>query len=46
MCEWVTMLYSRKLAEHCKPAIMEKNKNKKIRNKRKTLEDFKQRNEL
>ena len=27
MCNWITMLYSRKLAEHCKPAIMEKNKN-------------------
>ena len=27
MCNWVTMLYSRKLPEHCKPAIMEKNKN-------------------
>ena len=26
-CNWVTMLYSRKLTEHCKPAIMEKNKN-------------------
>ena len=24
MCDWVTMLYSRKLTEHCKPAIMEK----------------------
>ena len=27
MCNWVTMLYGIKLAEHCKPAIMEKNKN-------------------
>ena len=27
MCNWVTMLYSRKLTEHCKPAIMEKYKN-------------------
>ena len=26
MCTWITMLYSRKLTEHCKPAIMEKNK--------------------
>ena len=26
MCNWVTMLYSSKLTEHCKPAIMEKNK--------------------
>ena len=25
MCNWVTLLYSRKLPEHCKPAIMEKN---------------------
>ena len=24
MCNWVTMVYSRKLTEHCKPAIMEK----------------------
>ena len=38
MCNWVTMVYSRKLTEHCKPAKMEKikvitkeknNKNKK-----------------
>ena len=29
MCNWVTMLYIRKLTEHYKPAIMEKNKNKK-----------------
>ena len=32
MCNWVTMLYGRKLTEHCKPAIMKnhyilKNKN-------------------
>ena len=27
MCEWVILLYSRKLREHYKPAIMEKNKN-------------------
>ena len=27
MCNWVTSLYSRKLTEHCKPAIMKKNKN-------------------
>jgi len=26
-CNWVTMLYSGKLTEHWKPAIMEKNKN-------------------
>ena len=24
VCEWVTLLYSRKLTEHCKPRIMEK----------------------
>ena len=24
MCDWVTVLYSRKLTEHCKPAMMEK----------------------
>ena len=24
MCNWVTLLYSRKLKEHCKPAITEK----------------------
>ena len=27
MCDWVTLLYSRKLTEHCKAAIMEKIKN-------------------
>ena len=27
MCDWVNMLYSRKLTEHGKSAIMEKNKN-------------------
>ena len=27
MCNWVIMLYSRKLTEHCIPAIMEKSKN-------------------
>ena len=38
MCDWITLLYNRKLKEHCKPAIMEKikiinykiKKNKKI----------------
>ena len=25
MCNWVIMLYSRKLTEHCNPAIKEKN---------------------
>ena len=42
MCNWVALLYSRKLTEHCKPIIMEKiktivklknNKNLKIKNK-------------
>ena len=32
MCNWVTMLYSRRLTEHCKPAIMEKNKSHYIKN--------------
>jgi len=27
MCNWVAMPYSRKLTEHCKPAIVQKNKN-------------------
>ena len=27
MCNWAAMVYNRKLIEHCKPAIMEKNKN-------------------
>ena len=27
MCDWVTMMCNRKLTEHCKPAIIEKNKN-------------------
>ena len=31
MCNWVTMLYSRKLTEQCKPAITEKNKNHHIK---------------
>ena len=29
MCEWVTFLYSRKLTEHSKPGITEKNNFKK-----------------
>ena len=32
MCDWVTMLYSRILTEHCKPGIMEKNHYKKKTN--------------
>ena len=31
MCNWVTTLNSKKLTEHCKPAIMEKNKNQYIK---------------
>ena len=34
MCDWVSLLYSRKLTEHCKPALIEKikiiKKNKKL----------------
>ena len=26
ICDWVTVLYRRKLTEHCKPTIMEKTK--------------------
>ena len=33
MCNWVSMLYSRKLIGHCKPAVMEKNKNHYIHKK-------------
>ena len=35
MHDWVTLLYSRKLTENCKPAIVEKNKN--YLNKRKNI---------
>jgi len=40
MCDWVILLYSRKLTEHCKPAVMEKIKiiiNEKINKKGKNL---------
>ena len=30
MCDWVTLLYDKKLTEHCKPAIMEKKIIKKL----------------
>ena len=30
MCDWVSLLYCRKLTEHCKPTIMEKIKKLKI----------------
>ena len=33
MCDWVTLLYSRKLTEHHKPTIIEKNKNHYIKKK-------------
>ena len=33
MCDWVTLLYSRKLTEHSKPAITEKIKIIKIKKK-------------
>ena len=32
MCNWVTMLYSSKLAEHCKPGIMRKKIKKFLKN--------------
>ena len=35
MCDWVTLLYSRKLTEHYKPAMMEKIKIIKKKKKRK-----------
>ena len=41
MCNWVTMLYTGKLTEHCKPAIMEKNENHYIKKKRKEKEQTK-----
>ena len=37
ICNWVTLLYSKKLIEHCKPAIMEKNKNYKKRTNKRDL---------
>ena len=36
MCNWVTLLYSGKLTEYCKPAIMEKNHYKNKKNTLKT----------
>lgn len=30
MCDWATLVYSRKLTEHSKPALIEKNKNHQI----------------
>ena len=38
MCNWITILYSKKLTEHCKPATMENkqiNKNHYIKKKEK-----------
>ena len=40
MCNWVTLLYSRKLTEHCKPAIMEKIKIAIIKNNKETKRNF------
>ena len=38
MCGWVTLLYSRKLIEHCKPTITEKIKIiNHLKKKKKTL---------
>ena len=39
MCNWVTMLYSIKLIEYCKPAIMEKNKNHYIKKSKKEKDE-------
>ena len=43
ICDWVTMTYSRKMTEHCKPAIMGKNKNHYVKKpkKRKRLSEHK-----
>ena len=37
MCTWVTMLYSRKLTEHCKLAIMKKRLYKKKKTKKEMM---------
>ena len=37
MCDWVTLLYSRKVTENCKPAIMEKIKIIKLREKKRKI---------
>ena len=37
LCNWVSVLYSRKLTEHCKPAIMKKNNKNIIYIKNKVL---------
>ena len=34
VCNWVTVLYSRKFTEHCKLVIMKKNKNHYIKLKK------------
>lgn len=43
MCNWVPLLYSRKLTERCKPALMEKIKiiMKKPKQQQQNLPDFK-----
>ena len=37
MCDWVTLLYSSKLTEDCKPTIMEKMKIIKLKEKEKKI---------
>ena len=39
LCDWVTLLYSRKLTGHCKPAIMEKVKIIKFKTKGKNWQN-------
>ena len=41
MCDWVTLLYSRKLTDHCKPTIMETIKIIKKRLNHKEIENMK-----
>ena len=37
MCNWITRLYSGKLTEHCKPDIMDKNKNHYIKKRNRCI---------
>ena len=46
MYNWVTMQYSRKSTEHCKPAITEKNKNYYIFKKYSTVKKKKKEKEI
>ena len=39
MCNWVTMLYSRKLKEHSKPAIMGEKNDRNRKKKKESLMD-------